>query len=79
MNKIRKRKYTHKMSKLHFAVSVLLYYISAHARGLCSDVGFGLAAVGLTLLRIDFYAAVSLCAVGGSFIGLRFALSKNEQ
>lgn len=79
MNKIRKRKYTHKMSKLHFAVSVLLYYISAHARGLCSVLGFGLVAVGLTLLRIDFYAAVSLCAVGGSFIGLRFALSKSEQ
>ena len=79
MNKIRKRKYTHKMSKLHFAVSVLLYYISSHARGLCSALGFGLAALGLTLLRVDFYAAVSLCAVGGGFIGLRFALSKSEQ
>ncbi len=79
MNKTRKRKYTHKMSKLHFAVSVFLYYISAHARGLCSALGFSLAALGLTLLRIDFYAAVSLCAVGGSFIGLRFALSKSEQ
>ena len=77
MNKIRKRKYTHKMSKLHFAVSVLLYYISAHARGLCSALGFSLAALGLTLLRIDFYSALSLCAIGGSFIGLRFALGKN--
>ena len=77
MNKIRKRKYTHRMSKLHFAVSVICYYISAHARGLCSALGFGMAALGLTLLRIDFYAALSLCAIGGSFIGLRFALNKN--
>lgn len=76
MNKIRKRKYTHKMSKMHFAVSVMLYYISAHAKGLCSALGFGLVALGLTLLRIDFYAAVSLCAVGGSFIGLGSALRK---
>ena len=74
MNKIRKRKYTHEMNKLHFAVSVLLYYISAHAKGICTALGFGLAALGLTLLRIDFYSALSLCAIGGSFIGLRFAL-----
>ena len=79
MNKIRKRKYTHRMSKLHFAISVMLYYISAHAKGLCSALGFGLLALGLTLLRIDWDAAVSLCAVGGSFIGLRFALSISEQ
>ena len=77
MNKIRKRKYTHRMSKLHFAVSVICYYISAHAKGLCSALGFGLVALGLTLLRIDFYAAVSLCAVGGCLIGLRAALGKN--
>ena len=79
MNKIRKRKYTHRMSKLHFAISVMLYYISAHAKGLCSALGFGLVALGLTLLRIDFYAAVSLCAVGGSFIGLSFALGRSDR
>lgn len=79
MNKIRKRKYTHKMSKPHFVASVLLYYISVHSKGLCSALGFVLLALGLTLLRIDFYAAVSLCAVGGCLIGLRFALGRSER
>ena len=77
MNKIRKRKYTHRMSKPRFALSVICYYISAHIRGLCTFGGFGLVALGLTLLRIDFYAAISLCAVGGCLIGLRAALGKN--
>lgn len=78
MNKIRKRRYNHELRGLHFALSVIMYYISAHIRGICTFGGFGLLAVGLTMLYINFYAAVCMITMGVCLIVVRFVLSDDR-
>ena len=48
MNKIRKRKYNHELRGLHFALSVIMYYISAHIRGICLHIWWVRVASGRT-------------------------------
>lgn len=78
MNKIRKRRYNHELRGLHFALSVIMYYISAHIRGICTFGGFGLLAVGLTMLYVNFYAAVYMITLGVCLIVVRFLLGDDR-
>ena len=79
MNKIRKRKYNHELRGIHFALSVIMYYISAHIRGICTFGGFGLLAVGLIMLYVNFYVAVYMITLGVCLIVVRLAISHNDQ
>ena len=79
MNKIRKRKYTMQMSKSRFVISVALYYLLLHIRGICSFGGFGLLALGLTLLYIDLPAAICLCSIGCCLITTRLVIGRTEK
>lgn len=79
MDKIRKRKYTTQMSKPRFVVSVVLYYLLLHIRGICSFGGFGLLALGLTLLYIDLPAAICLCSIGCCLITTRLIIGRTEK
>lgn len=79
MNKIRKRRYSHELNGIHFALSVIMYYISAHIRGICTFGGFGLLAAGLTMLYVNFYAAVYMITLGVCLIVVRLAISHNDQ
>ena len=76
MNKIRKRKYNRELRGLHFALSVILYYISIYICEICAFGGVGLLTVGLIMLNINFYVAIYLISVGCCLIAIRLAYGR---
>lgn len=78
MNKTHNRR-KHEMSKPRFVISVVLYYLLLHIRGICSIGGFGLLALGLTLLYIDLPAAICLCSIGCCLITTRLIIGRTEK
>lgn len=80
MNKTYKRyRHTTQMSKPRFVISVALYYLLLHIRGICSFGGFGLLGLGLTLLYIDLPAAICLCSIGCCLITTRLVIGRTEK